>query len=396
MMERLEIYVDGQVVGNLDAPVVDVADSTIGAPSPKTATMTPAPRRARSAPASIKFFDLDVSDTHSVTVLPPGGALLGTFSASLTNVATGDGQGTVGWTYTLERLRRSVVSMPENRTEVYAVRITDDEGSSVTQNVTITIHGTNDAPVITVGAGDSAAETLLETNAGLAVSDTLTVVDADLSDAVTASVQSVSTVGPTGGLTNGQLLAMLSVTLGSIAADAGAANNLAWSFNSGTQTFDYLDDGESLELTYTVRATDDSLVSDDQTVTITINGTNDAPVITVGAGDSAAETLLETNAGLAVSDTLTVVDADLSDAVTASVQSVSTVGPTGGLTNGQLLAMLSVTLGSIAADAGAANNLAWSFNSGTQTSTTSTTGRAWSSPTRCAPPTTAWSVMIRR
>ena len=145
-----------------------------------------------------------------------------------------------------------------------------------------------------------------------------------------------------------------------------------------------------------MRATDDSLVSDDQTVTITINGTNDAPMITVGAGDSAAETLLETNAGLAVSDTLTVVDADLSDAVTASVQSVSTVGPTGGLTNGQLLAMLSVTLGSIAADAGAANNLAWSFDSGRRRSTTSTTGRAWSSPTRCAPPTTAWSVMIEQ
>ena len=157
----------------------------------------------------------------------------------------------------------------------YTVRATDDSLVSDDQTVTITINGTNDAPVITVGAGDSAAETLLETNAGLAVSDTLTVVDADLSDAVTASVQSVSTVGPTGGLTNGQLLAMLSVTLGSIAADAGAANNLAWSFNSGTQTFDYLDDGESLELTYTVRATDDSLVSDDQTVTITINGTDD-------------------------------------------------------------------------------------------------------------------------
>ena len=47
-------------------------------------------------------------------------------------------------------------------------------------------------------------------------------------------------------------------------------------------------------------------------MTITITGTNDAPVISVGAGDSAAETLPETNAALSASGTLTVVDADLS------------------------------------------------------------------------------------
>ena len=80
------------------------------------------------------------------------------------------------------------------------------------------------------------------------------------------------------------------------------------------EAFDYLDDGETLTLTYTVRATDDSAASDDQTVTITITGTNDGPVITVGAGDSAAETLAETNAALAISGTLTVIDVDLSDA----------------------------------------------------------------------------------
>ena len=102
------------------------------------------------------------------------------------------------------------------------------------------------------------------------------------------------------------LAAMLSVTAGSIAANAGDANNLAWTFSSTPEAFDYLDDGESLTLTYTVRATDDNGAFDDQTVTITITGTNDAPVITVGAGDSAAETLAETNAALSVSDTLTV------------------------------------------------------------------------------------------
>ena len=201
------------------------------------------------------------------------------------------------------------------------------------QTVTVTITGTNDAPVISVGAGDSAAETVAETNAGLTESGTLTVVDVDLSDAVTPTVFSVAASGTTTGLgpNNAALQAMLTVTPGPIAANAGAANNLNWAFNSGAEAFNYLDDGESLTLTYTIRATDDSLASDDQTVTVTITGSNDAPVISVGAGDSAAKTIAETDAGLAVSDTLTVVDADLSDAVTPTVVSVATSGMTTGL-----------------------------------------------------------------
>ena len=78
---------------------------------------------------------------------------------------------------------------------------------------------------------------------------------------------------------------------------------------------------------------------------ITITGTNDAPVITVVGTDSAAETLAETNAALTTSGTLTVVDLDLSDSVTATVLSVAASGTTTGLGSGNaaLLAMLTVT-----------------------------------------------------
>ena len=163
---------------------------------------------------------------------------------------------------------------------------------------------------------------------------------------------------------------MLTVTPGSIAADAGSANNLNWAFNSGAEAFNYLDDDESLTLTYTVRASDDNGVFDDQTVTITITGSNDAPVISVGAGDSAAETIAETNAGLTVSGTLTVVDVDLpdlSDVVTLTVLPVVASGTTTGLGSNPaaLQAMLTVTPGSIA-NAGTANNLNWAFNSGAE------------------------------
>ena len=49
---------------------------------------------------------------------------------------------------------------------------------------------------------------------------------------------------------------MLSVSPASIAANPGDANNLNWSFNSGSQVFNFLAVGESLTLTYTVKADD--------------------------------------------------------------------------------------------------------------------------------------------
>ena len=121
-------------------------------------------------------------------------------------------------------------------------------------------------------------------------------------------------------------------------------------------------------LTYVVRANDGTTDSNDQNVVITIDGTNDAPVIanpilTVDPADSAAATLTETDAVLTTTGTLTVTDADITDTVTADVVGVTvTSGPDGGLTNATLEAMLTVT-GTPIDDTttGAPNNLTWTF-----------------------------------
>ncbi len=91
--------------------------------------------------------------------------------------------------------------------------------------------------------------------------------------------------------------------------------------------------------------TDSQAATDTQTVLITINGTNDAPVISVESGDSAAESLTETNATLSTSGTLTVTDLDLTDSVTSAVTSVVASGTITGLgsNNAALLAMLTST-----------------------------------------------------
>ena len=86
------------------------------------------------------------------------------------------------------------------------------------------------------------------------------------------------TSGATAGLylTNA-LLAMMAVSPDSaLAANTGDTHNLNWTFNSGSEAFNYLGAGQSLVLTYTIRSTDNNGASDMQNITVTINGSNDA------------------------------------------------------------------------------------------------------------------------
>lgn len=149
--------------------------------------------------------------------------------------------------------------------------------------LTITVNGTNDAPEFTDGP-DSA--TLPETNSGLTASGNLTVSDADTTDLVTGAVSlAVSGDDPADPSrpSDAELLAMFSVNPaapGQWLSGSESTKTLNWEFDSGSEAFDYLPDGQSLVLTYTLTATDNATVplSGTETVTITITGSNDAPV----------------------------------------------------------------------------------------------------------------------
>ena len=78
----------------------------------------------------------------------------------------------------------------ETRTEVYVVKITDDDGQSVTQNVTITITGTNDAPVAVADTNSGCEDTT--------ITGTVASNDSDVDD---GAVLSYSLNAPVAGLT---------------------------------------------------------------------------------------------------------------------------------------------------------------------------------------------------
>jgi VCBS repeat-containing protein len=86
-------------------------------------------------------------------------------------------------------------------------------------------------------------------------------------------------------------------------AAAGASHNIAWSFDSGSEAFDFLADGETLQLTYSIKVDDGHGGVDTQDVAITVTGTNDAPVLSSASSVVATDedTALAIN-GLGYSD----------------------------------------------------------------------------------------------
>ena len=256
--------------------------------------------------------------------------------------------------------------------DTFIYRVNDGYDFSGGVTVSLAISPVADPPSWSVAANDSAAVTLTETNGALAASRTLTLRDPDQPSTVNVSVLSVAASG-TAPLqarpTNAALLSMLTLSPSTVNSPQGIDQTVTWSFASGAVNFDNLALAETLVLTYALRAHDGAL-SGQQAVTVTIEGSNDAPVISIKVGDSASAALVEADAGLQISDTLTFGDVDLSDQLTLSVVSVAASG----IGNGSalpsataLLAMLEFDkVQALVGTGGVEEQVVWRFNSGTE------------------------------
>src|SRR5205085_994727 len=160
------------------------------------------------------------------------------------------------------------LNVGQSVSDSFAVQASDGTPTSVQ----VTITGTNDAAVLS-----SATVALSETNAPLTTGGTLTVTDVDSAQTF---VPQTNVAGANG--------------VFSIAA------NGAWTYTANS-AFDNLNVGQSVSDTFTVASADGTTT----TVQVTINGTNDAALLS-----SATVALAETNAPLSTLGTLTVTDVD--------------------------------------------------------------------------------------
>ena len=110
----------------------------------------------------------------------------------------------------------------EVRTEIFSVASKDGTRTQVT----VTITGVNDAPVITVESGDSDSDSLVEQDQPLRAGGTLSANDVDAIDSDTATVIGVEATGVTGNLSASALLAMLQVNSGDVIVGGATAGSI--------------------------------------------------------------------------------------------------------------------------------------------------------------------------
>src|SRR5204862_215603 len=105
------------------------------------------------------------------------------------------------------------------------------------------------------------------------------------------NITSVHASGVTTGLANGTVQ-LNWLSLGSVhdSTDGGQGSQ-SWSFSAPDSYFDYLADGESVTLTYTVEVDDHHGGVTAQDIVVTVTGTNDAPSI-VGEIDPPVQTVI--------------------------------------------------------------------------------------------------------
>src|SRR5262249_5959233 len=94
----------------------------------------------------IPFTDVDLGDTHTISVSAASGAL-GTLTAQVSDDATGDGTGAVSWHYSVDNAAIQYLAAGQTKTETFTLTLTDSAGATTSKVVTVTITGTNDAPV---------------------------------------------------------------------------------------------------------------------------------------------------------------------------------------------------------------------------------------------------------
>ncbi len=203
---------------------------------------------------------LEATDVDNGAKLTWSGNAAGSYGSFVIDPNTGK------WSYNLDNDLADSLAENTSVTETFLVTVIDELGGTDTHQVTITIQGTNDSPVITSTQADATGaiveyqEDSTTQLGSQTATGTLTAIDVDTGATLTWSGSANSAYGSfTIDPTTGQ-----------------------WSYNLDNAAANKLAQGQQVVEQFLVTVTDEFDAIDTQLVTITITGTNDAPSITGG------------------------------------------------------------------------------------------------------------------
>ncbi|MET4388655.1 VCBS repeat-containing protein [Bradyrhizobium sp. F1.4.3] len=139
--------VPGDTNGTSDIFVKDVAP-----PSVTEAKLTDNGAAHVSTSGAVFFTDADKTDAHTVSVTSQSGDL-GTLTATVD-----DADGKVIWSYDVSHANIAPLAAGQTHTDTFTLTLNDGHGGLATQNITVTLTGIDDAPVISSGTTASFAE----------------------------------------------------------------------------------------------------------------------------------------------------------------------------------------------------------------------------------------------
>ncbi|MCH1918663.1 VCBS domain-containing protein [Shewanella sp. A3A] len=182
------------------------------------------------------------------------------------------------WQYDAGQIDLSFLGEGETIQLSYTVTVTDAHGAQAELPVSITLVGSNDAPNISADSGQlleasDASQQAIVINGGFSVSDPDSSATLNVSAAYNNDVRWTNSAG-----TAQTLPPALAQQLanGTFSIDN---NNGQWQYDAGQADLDFLAEGDSISLSYTLTVVDEHGGSSAQVVTIALNGSNDAPVV---------------------------------------------------------------------------------------------------------------------
>ncbi len=293
-----------------------------------------------SIDGTLAIQDLDLIDTHSASAAFKSSSIssaLPGFDADSTNLGTftidpsvlesttdTDNGATLGWHFTLDNSNAMLQSLAEGQTitQVYTVTFDDHHGGAITEDVTVTITGVNDAPTITSDADAAKGAVTEDDSSSLTADGTLAIQDVDLTDTHMAewSFKSSSVSSDLPGFGTSSHIGTFSIdAVSESATDTDNGATLDWHFtlDNNDPVLQSLAEGQTITQVYTITFDDQNGGKISKDVTVTITGTNDAPTITSDADAAKGAVTEDDGASLTAEGTLAIQDVDLTDTHTA-------------------------------------------------------------------------------
>lgn len=244
---------DGTATEEIVVTIVGTNDDpTINANSVKTGTVTEdeasVPPGLPTATGDLNVLDVDTIDTHTWSLIS---SPTGQYGSLTLDTATGT------WTYTLSNDAANPLQAGQQVIEYFSVKVDDGNGGVATDQIAVTVIGSNDDPTI---SGDSSGLVIEDGGTLATVKGNLVVDDDDTLDVHTWSV------------TDGAGL------YGDLTIDA---NTGEWTYVLDPDKSDFMEEGVIYdEDPLTVTVSDGKGGSDTYTINVQVEGNNDGPMIT--------------------------------------------------------------------------------------------------------------------